>query len=128
MKRLQFLTLAALSLLAGITTAAEYGLTTDGMLERAEETNVEGNVFSDKEVMQRLEPLPASCVQCARLLGERRAMYEKDGVFPPNVIDHQIELLSAEDDEKLNRDFARLPAEERLVATRDLMHKDIHRH
>jgi len=115
-------------LLAGITTAAEYGLTTDGMLERAEETNVEGNVFSDKEVMQRLEPLPASCVQCARLLGERRAMYEKDGVFPPNVIDYQIELLSAEDDEKLNRDFARLPAEERLVATRDLMHKDIHRH
>jgi len=55
-------------------------------------------------------------------------MYEKDGVFPPNVIDYQIELLSAEDDEKLNRDFARLPAEERLVATRDLMHKDIHRH
>jgi len=115
-------------LLAGITTAAEYGLTAEGMLERAAETNVEGNIFSDKEVMDRLEPLPASCVQCARLLDDRRAMYEEDGVFPSNVIDYQIELLSDEDDEKLNRDFARLPAEERLVATRDLMHKDIHRH
>jgi glutamine synthetase len=115
-------------LLAGITTAAEYGLTADGMLERAEATNVEGNVFSNKEVMQRLEPLPASCVQCARLLAERRAMYEEAGVFPANVIDYQIDLLTAEDDEKLNRDFARLPAEERLVATRELMHKDIHRH
>jgi glutamine synthetase len=61
--------------------------------------------------MQRLELLPASCVQSARLLGERRAMYEEDGVFPPNVIDYQIELLSEEDDEKLNRDFARLPSD-----------------
>ena len=115
-------------LLAGITTAAEHGLTADGMLERAIETNIEGNVFSDKEVMDRLEPLPSSCVQCARLLDERRAMYEEVGVFPPRVIDYQIALLKEEDDEKLNRDFARLPAEERLVATRELMHKDIHRH
>jgi glutamine synthetase len=115
-------------LLAGITTAAEHGLTDPGMLDLAERTNVEGNVFSNKEVMQRLEPLPASCVACARLLAERRDLYERGGVFPPRVVDYQIELLMREDDEKLNRDFARLPAEERLVATRELMHKDIHRH
>jgi glutamine synthetase len=115
-------------LLAGITTAAEHGLTSEGMLAVAERTNVEGNVFSDKKVMESLEPLPSSCVQCARLLDERRDMYEKGGVFPPRVIDYQIELLKNEDDEKLNRDFSRLPAEERLIATRELMHKDIHRH
>ncbi len=115
-------------LLAGITGAAEYGLTHDGMLELAEKTNVEGNVFHDKERMKHLEPLPASCVQCARLLDERRAMYEVDGVFPASVIDYQIELLSKEKDEKLNSDFSKLPAEERLMATRELMHKDIHRH
>jgi len=115
-------------LLAGITTAAEYGLTHDGMLELAEKTNVEGNVFQDKERMQHLEPLPASCVQCAGLLDERRAMYEVDGVFPASVIDYQIDLLSREKDEKLNSDFSKLPAEERLMATRELMHKDIHRH
>ncbi len=115
-------------LLAGITTAAEYGLTAKGMLELAAETNVEGNVFSDKERMKHLEALPASCVQCARLLDERREMYEEYGIFPNSVIDHQIQLLMKENDEHLNRDFAKLPAEERLTATRELMHKDIHRH
>ena len=115
-------------LLAGLTTAAEYGLTTDGTLELAEKAHVDGNVFSDKNVMSRLEPLPASCVQCARLLNDRRDMYEDFGVFPTRVIDHQIELLMKENDEHLNSDFSKLPAEERLTATRELMHKDIHRH
>jgi glutamine synthetase len=115
-------------LLAGITTAAEYGLTADGMLELAAKTNVEGNVFSDKKRMKHLEALPASCVKCARLLDERREMYEEFGVFPKTVIDHQIQLLLNENDEHLNKEFSRLPAEERLMATRELMHKDIHRH
>ena len=115
-------------LLAGLTTAAEYGLTHDGMLELTEKTHVYGNVFSDADKMSHLEALPNSCVQCARLLGERREMYEEFGVFPPHVIDHQIELLMKENDEHLNSDFSKLPAEERLTATRELMHKDIHRH
>ena len=115
-------------LLAGITTAAEYGLTDPGAVELAARTRADGNVFADRELLARLEPLPASCVQCARLLGERRAMYEEFGVFPRTIIDHQIALLTRENDEHLNREFAQLTAEERLVATRELMHKDIHRH
>lgn len=115
-------------LLAGITVAAEHGLTDERSLERAAATNVEGNIFSDREVMERLEPLPASCVACARLLKQRRAMYERTGVFPPRVIDSQIELLLKENDEKLNYELSHLPAEERLVATRELMHRAIHRH
>jgi glutamine synthetase len=115
-------------LLAGITTAAEHGLTGEGMLELAAKTNVKGNVFSDEKQMRHLEALPSSCVQCARLLEERRSMYEDFGVFPKSVIDYQIELLLRENDEQLNRDFSKLPAEERLTATRELMHKDIHRH
>ncbi len=115
-------------LLAGITTAAEYGLTGDGMLERARETRVVGNIFEDQEKLERLEPLPTSCVRCARLLEERRDMYEQRGVFPKTVIDHQIALLTKENDEHLNPELAHLPAEERLTATRELMHKDIHRH
>jgi len=67
-------------------------------------------------------------VQCARLLGERRAMYEGFGEFPRAIIDHQIALLSRENDEHLNHEFSQLTAEERLIATRELMHKDIHRH
>jgi len=115
-------------LLAGLTTAAEYGLTNKGTLDLAEKTQVDGNVFSDEKKMSHLEALPNSCVQCARLLDERRNMYEEFGVFPQQVIDHQIALLTRENDEHLNSDFSKLPAEERLTATRELMHKDIHRH
>jgi hypothetical protein len=78
--------------------------------------------------MSHLEALPNSCVRCAHLLGERREMYEEFGVFPSQVIDHQMALLMKENDEHLNSDFSKLPAEERLTATRELMHKDIHRH
>jgi glutamine synthetase len=115
-------------LLAGLTTAAEYGLNTDGMLDLARSTRVAGNIFDDAEMLARLEPLPGSCVRCASLLAERRGLYDEFGVFPPSIIDHQIRLLEREDDERLNRELARMPAEERLTATRELMHRDIHRH
>ena len=115
-------------LLAGITTAAEYGLTQPGMLELADRTRVEGNIFADKDLLTRLEALPGSCVACSRLLDERRAMYEQFGNFPKPVIDHVIKMLAAEDDEHLNRQLSQMPAEERLHATRKVMHRDIHRH
>jgi hypothetical protein len=44
------------------------------------------------------------------------------------VIDYVVKLLAREKDEHLNRDLSRMSAEERLTATRALMHKDIHRH
>ena len=90
-------------LLAGLTTAAEYGLTMDGMIELAERTKVAGNIFSNQELLERLEPLPGSCAAAARLLKEKRAMYESFGVFPPAVADYVIDLLMREDDASLNR-------------------------
>lgn len=115
-------------LLAGLTTAAEWGLTHDEALELARSTRVEGNIFEDKEQLARLEPLPASCVACSRLLAENRALYERFGVFPASVVNYVIDLLAREHDGHLNRDLSRMPAEERLTATRQVMHKDIHRH
>ncbi len=116
-------------LLAGITTAAEYGLTSEESVALAKATRVEGNVFSEDEgALERLEPLPGSCVACARLLEERRAQYEELGVFPSHVVDYVIRLLRRENDETLNRDLTKMSAEERLTATRNLMHRDIHRH
>jgi glutamine synthetase len=115
-------------LLAGLATAAEYGLTHESSLELARATRVRGNVFDDRELLERLEPLPGSCVACSRLLNERRGMYEESGVFPPGVIDHVVQLLAREDDENLNIKLSKMSAEERLTATRRLMHKDIHRH
>ena len=55
-------------------------------------------------------------------------MYEDCGVFPPSVIDYMVKLLRKENDEDLNATLARMPAEERLTATRQIMHRDIHRH
>lgn len=115
-------------LLAGLVTAAEHGLTAEGMLDLAEHTYVQGNIFEDPELLARLEPLPGSCVACAQLLLERRAMYEELGVFPPSVIDYVADLLIKEHDEHLNRQLAQMPAEERLTATRQIMHRDLHRH
>jgi glutamine synthetase len=115
-------------LLAGLTTAAEWGLTQPGAIDLARKTRVEGNIFTDKELLARLEALPGSCVACGRLLAERRAMYEEYGNFPKQVVDHVIAMLVKEDDEHLNRQLSQMPAEERLHATRQVMHKDIHRH
>ena len=37
------------------------------------------------------------------------------------------QLLDKERDEDLNGELARMPADERLTATRQVMHRDIHR-
>jgi glutamine synthetase len=114
-------------LLAGLTTAAEYGLTAEGMIELARETKVIGNIFSNQELLDRLQPLPGSCAAAARLLQQSRSMYERFGVFPPAVIDYVINLLMREDDALLNSNLSKMTADERLTATRQVMHRDIHR-
>lgn len=115
-------------LLAGLATAAEYGLTQSGTIELAKRAYVEGNIFSDQNLLSQLEALPGSCVACARLLRDRRDMYERFGLFPQSVINYVIELLEKQQDEHLNQELARMPAEERLTVTRQVMHNAIHRH
>jgi len=115
-------------LLAGLVTAAEYGLTQPGMTDLAKRTHVQGNIFKDPELLSRLEALPASCVHAARLLRERRELYDEFGVFPPHAIDHVCSLLEIEDDEYLAAKLDTMSDEERLAYTRRLMHRDIHRH
>ena len=115
-------------LLAGLTNAAEYGLTHDGMIELAKKTEIKGDIHEDRELFNRLEALPGSCVAAGNLLAERRQMYEKDGNFPASVIDHVIGLLAREKDDHLNETLSHMSAEERLTATRQIMHRDIHRH
>jgi len=114
-------------LLAGLVTAAEHGLMSEHSEQIAAKTKVTGNIHADRELEARLEPLPASCVASARLLGQKRSMYEAPGAFPPRIIDYVIEQLMKEDDEKLNEQLGHMPAEERLTATRQIMHRDIHR-
>lgn len=115
-------------LLAGITMAAEWGMTHEESLELARRLYVTGNIFHDSELLKSLRALPHSCAESARLLQEKRAYYEREGVFPSAVIDYVIELLAAEDDENINRRLVDLPADDRLHETRKIMHKDLHRH
>jgi len=122
-------------LLAGIVMAADWAFREDDSLfkkdlplELAEKLYVKGNVFTDQALLRRLPPLPRSCVESSRLLLEKRDLYERDGIFPPSVIDYVARMLRAENDDTMNKRLADLPAEARLHETRRIMHKDLHRH
>lgn len=115
-------------LLAGITMAAEWGLTHEEALGIADDLYVTGNIFRDQALLNRLTPLPHSCVESSRLLLEKRHLYEREGIFPASVIEYTAKLLQAEQDEHLNEELADLPADDRLHRTREIMHRDLHRH
>jgi glutamine synthetase len=115
-------------LLAGIAMAAEWGLTHAESAALAEGLYVVGNIFQNRELLDRLAALPKSCVESSRLLIQKRALYERDGIFPPSVIEYVARLLAAENDENMNQVLADLPADDRLHETRKIMHKDLHRH
>ncbi len=121
-------------LLAGIVMAADWafkgGLSLFkeyGPLELADKFYIKGNIFAEKGLLERLPVLPASCVESSRILLAKRALYERDGVFPPSVIDYVATRLQTEDDEFMNKELADLPADDRLHEIRKIMHKDIHR-
>jgi glutamine synthetase len=115
-------------LLAGMTMAAEWGLTQPESLGMADSLYVSGNIFQDRELLNGLPALPSCCAGSARNLDKKREYYERDGVFPPSVINYVIRLLERENDEDMNRRLADLPADARLQETRKIMHKDLHRH
>jgi glutamine synthetase len=122
-------------LLAGIVMAADWGFRDDDSLfkndlplELAEKLYVRGNVFTDPALLLKLPALPRSCVESSRVLLEKRELYERDGIFPPSIIDYMARLLQAENDEAMNKKLADLPADDRLHETRKIMHKDLHRH
>jgi glutamine synthetase len=122
-------------LLAGIVMAGEWSFREDDSLfqknlplELADTLYVQGNIFTDQTLLQKLPTLPRSCVESSRILLDKRDLYERDGVFPPSVVDYVARLLRAENDEGINQKLVDLPADDRLHETRKIMHKDLHRH
>jgi len=116
-------------LLAGLTLAAEWGLRHPAEAQQiADSLYVTGNIFRNKEVLGRLAALPTSCEESAQILLQKRHLYESEGVFPASVIAYVADLLKAEKDANMNCVLADLPADDRLHATRRIMHKDLHRH
>ena len=92
-------------LLAGLTIAAESGLGDDNSLETAEKLHT-----TEEEIKSKKLPLlPQSCREAAEELEKDRDYYEKDGIFPPELIDSIIIELKSHEDE----DILRHPAENR---------------
>lgn len=122
-------------LLAGIVMAADWAFREDDSLFKensplalANKLYVKGNIFTDQVLLKKLPALPRSCVESSRILLSKRDLYERNGVFPPSVIDYVARLLQAENDEMMNQKLVDLPADDRLHETRKIMHKDLHRH
>ncbi|HDJ34180.1 MAG TPA: glutamine synthetase [Bacteroidetes bacterium] len=92
------------SLLAGLVVAARHGLEMDHALELARRLYVDVNIFDEKHKSkaEKLEHLPASCWESAMNLEKKRAVFEKDGVFPASLIDHVIKKLRSYQDENLS--------------------------
>jgi len=89
---------------AGLVVASLHGIGMPGALEAAEKLYVSGNIFRPefKERLAELEHLPASCVESAGALAAKRAIFEKDGIFPAGMIDSRIAALKAFGDRGLN--------------------------
>jgi len=73
-------------------------------LKRAEELYVSGNIFSPeyKDRLEQLKQLPLSCFESADVLIEKRGYFEKNGVFPPGMIDAAVKKLKAYNDKGLS--------------------------
>jgi glutamine synthetase len=112
-------------LLAGMTLAAEHGINSEGAQKTAAKLYIAEN---ERPTTQGLPNLPHSCVESARLLRDKRAWFEREGVFPPTVLNYICELLESEDDEHLASALAGMKQEDRVAQTRRVMHRNLHRH
>ncbi len=73
------------------------------------------------------EQLPTTAVASALALARERKWFEDHGM-PSRLIDIVIDKLDDENDVGLSAKLRGMPAAERLVASRRLMHKDLHKH
>jgi glutamine synthetase len=115
-------------LLAGIVLAAEHGLKDEHSLEQAEKFHFTPEAQSGGKAYDVFPLLPSSCAESGFILQKKRALYERSGIFPPQVIDFMSELLQAENDQDLLEKLAKLPNKDRLHELRRILHRDLHRH
>ncbi|MBR2904753.1 MAG: glutamine synthetase [Lentisphaeria bacterium] len=94
-------------LLAGLAVACRYGFETAEALAIAEKTYVNVNIHKDenRSILNSLSVLPDSCAASADCLEAQRAIYEKDGVFAPSMIDGIISSLRSFNDRTLRADI-----------------------
>ncbi len=91
-------------LMAGLVIGAMHGLKMPDALQKAKELYVDVNIFEDRNSrrLKSLAKLPASCCESAASLQKQRAFFEKDGLFPPEVLDYVIHHLKSYNDKNLS--------------------------
>lgn len=114
-------------LLAGLTLAADWGLTNDKSLELAKKLYVEGNIFKDKNLFDGLPVLPSTCSASADILQLKRGEYERENIFTPSIIDYTINSLKAEKDADLHKKISKLNAPAKKKFINKLVQKDLHK-
>ncbi len=67
-------------------------------------------------------------MESSRLGAKKRALYEKEGIFPAGIIDYVIDLLKNEDDADLCQKLSKLSGADLLKEVRKVMHRNLHRH
>ena len=94
-------------LMAGLAVAARHGIEMEGALDLARNLYVDVNIFSQEhqQLQRSLPQLPTSCWESADSLIKDRAVYEKDGVFPPVVIDGLVKTLKSYNDLDLSQRY-----------------------
>lgn len=115
-------------LLAGMTMAAEWGLTNPDSIKTTSRLHVTRNVFQNKKLLNKLPSLPRSCIESSRVMFQKRSLYEREDIFPRSTIEYIIKLLQGENDENLNQYIKSLPLPDRLYEIHKIMHRDLHRH
>jgi len=90
-------------LMAGLAVAARHGFEMENAVQYAKDRYVNVNIFHDehKAIQERLDHLPASCVESAERLSQQRDIYEKHDVFTPRLIDGLIAKLKQHNDKDL---------------------------
>jgi glutamine synthetase len=114
-------------LLAAVTLCVQEGLTASDALQRARAMEVVRGESGARDAPGSAAPLPATAVEAAERLLERRGFFEERG-FPPIWIDLVARKLRQEDDGELSARLAGLPAPRRQAELRRVMHKDLHKH
>jgi glutamine synthetase len=104
--------------LAGIIMAAEWAFADDESLVLADRLYVKKEETADEDILEDLPVLPSSCGESARILDSNRTFYEREGIFPSNLIDYIVKIL--------NEESIKVHSLSGYVDMRKLMHKYLH--
>ena len=79
----------------------------DNALQFANDTYVDVNIFEEKykDRVEKLNSLPTSCYESAEMLNQQREIYERHGVFSPQIIDGVINTLKSYNDKHLRQEL-----------------------